>query len=137
MSLEGITRLQHETPQKPPGRARARRRVWRELDTAAARWAAPWWALTWLLTFGRQGRLPWEWEELTTEEEREAELCQLEAFHGCRCGRIAHGSKAARGRRIRAWVSCPETLCSRLVWQHGPGASRGTLEVRTGNTGTR
>lgn len=43
------------------------RRVWRDLDSAAARWAAPWWALTWLLTLGRQGRLPWTWEEWEEE----------------------------------------------------------------------
>lgn len=80
VSLEGITRLQQRTqaelalleaklealqrpvaaPRSRPGR---RVRVWRQLDTAAARWAAPWWALTWLLTWGRQGRLPWTWEE--------------------------------------------------------------------------
>jgi hypothetical protein len=107
------------------------RRVWRDFDTAAARWAAPWWALTWLLTLGRSGRLPWTWETPTPEQaHQEAEL-ERERFHGCSCGRVCAGSPAVRGRRITAWKACPAPLCSRQVWANGPG------ELRTSNLGTR
>jgi hypothetical protein len=41
-----------------------RRRRWTCFEDSASFWAAPWWALTWVLTFGRNGKLPWEWEEI-------------------------------------------------------------------------
>lgn len=107
------------------------RRVWRDFDSAAARWAAPWWALTWLLTLGKAGRLPWTWETPTVEEAQEEAEAERERFHGCSCGRVCAGSPAVRGRRITAWKACPAPLCSRLVWANGPG------ELRSANLGTR
>lgn len=37
---------------------------WPCFESFATLCAAPWWALVWLITWGRQGWLPWELEEL-------------------------------------------------------------------------
>lgn len=49
MSLDGVTGLMGY---QPP----THELVWRPLEDAAARWAAPVWLLVWLLTFGKAGK---------------------------------------------------------------------------------
>lgn len=98
---------------------RTLRRVWRELDTAAARWAAPWWALTWLLTFGRQGRLPWTWAP--ADGELAPRPCRL--FHRWRPHTVHFPGVPVRLDTVR---------CTRCGYINGLD-----LLPRTGNTGTR